>query len=385
MFAFSLITVYSTLISLSMTKPKTNSGIRISGIVEDVALPAAMDHPPSRRARKNTGRVTLSDLAALIGVTKVTVSRALNTPELVSVTTLERVRAAVQQTGYTPDLIAGSLASNRSRLIVALIPAMAGSVFQETVEALTTELAANGYQLLIGQSGYDESREDALIDAILGRRPAGIVLTGVVHSQDARRKLRESGIPVVETWDITREPIDMLVGFSHEKVGKAAALHMLAQGVTRAAVITPGDRRAQVRTQAFVKAFAKGAADSPVAIPVVTMPSPASLGDGRRGLASLLDEHAGIEAIFCGADILALGALIEARVRGLDIPQQLRVIGYGDMNFAKDTDPPLTTIRIDGTRIGKLAASLLVDRIKDGEVDQRVIDVGFKLIERETS
>ena len=94
--------------------------------------------------------VTLSDLAALVGVTKVTVSRALNTPELVSVDTLERIREAVRQTGYTPDLIAGSLASTRSDLIVALIPAMGGSVFQETVEALTSELAASGYQLLIG-------------------------------------------------------------------------------------------------------------------------------------------------------------------------------------------------------------------------------------------
>jgi LacI family transcriptional regulator, gluconate utilization system Gnt-I transcriptional repressor len=382
MFAFSLINVCSTLILLSMTKPKTDSTAGIAGIFEDVALPAAADRTASRRARKTTGRVTLSDLAALIGVTKVTVSRALNTPELVSVNTLERVRAVVQQTGYTPDLVAGSLASNRSRLIVALIPAMAGSVFQETVEALTMELAANGYQLLIGQSGYDESREDALIDAILGRRPAGIVLTGVMHSREARQKLRESGVPVVETWDITREPIDMLVGFSHEKVGKAAALHLLAQGVTRAAVITPGDRRAQVRTQAFVKAFAKGSA---IEIPVVTIPSPANLGDGRRALAGLLNEYAGMEAVFCGADILALGALIEARARDLPIPSQLRVIGYGDMNFAKDTDPPLTTIRIDGTRIGKLAASLLVERIRDGEVDRRVVDVGFKLIERESS
>src|SRR6266702_8566347 len=124
MFAFSLINVYSTPISLSMIKPKTDRTTGIAGTVEDAALPAAMERSTARRARKNTGRVTLSDLAALIGVTKVTVSRALNTPELVSVNTLERVRAAVQQTGYTPDLIAGSLASNRSRLIVALIPAM---------------------------------------------------------------------------------------------------------------------------------------------------------------------------------------------------------------------------------------------------------------------
>ncbi|QCP54935.1 substrate-binding domain-containing protein [Trinickia violacea] len=322
----------------------------------------------------------MSDLAELIGVTKVTVSRALNTPELVSSETLERVRAAVQQTGYTPDLIAGSLASNRSRLIVALIPAIAGSVFQETVAALTAELAAAGYQLLLGQSGYDESREDALLDAIVGRRPAGIVLTGVVHSEHAKQKLKASGIPVVETWDITRAPLDMLVGFSHQKVGEAAARYLRERGARRPAIVTPGDHRAQVRAQAFVKAF-----DTARDIPVVSVESPANLGDGRRALRRLLDAHPDIDAVYCGADIMALGVLMEARHRGLSIPGQLKVIGYGDQNFAVDTDPPLTTIRIDGTRIGKLAASMLVEKIETGAGKQRKVDVGFTLVERETA
>ncbi|TKC86383.1 LacI family DNA-binding transcriptional regulator [Trinickia terrae] len=322
----------------------------------------------------------MSDLAELIGVTKVTVSRALNTPELVSSETLERVREAVRQTGYTPDLIAGSLASNRSRLIVALIPAIAGSVFQETVAALTAELAEAGYQLLIGQSGYDESREDALLDAIVGRRPAGIVLTGVVHSEHARQKLRAAGIPVVETWDITRSPLDMLVGFSHQKVGEAAARYLQERGARRPAVVTPGDHRAQVRAQAFVKSF-----ENAEGIPIVSVASPANLGDGRRALARLLEEHPGIDAVYCGADIMALGVLMEARHRGLAVPQQLKVIGYGDQNFAADTDPPLTTIRIDGTRIGMLAASMLIDKIETGAGKARKVDVGFTLIERETA
>ena len=334
----------------------------------------------ARRARKTTGRVTLSDLAKLVGVTKVTVSRALNTPGLVSNDTLERVREAVRQTGYTPDLVAGSLASNRSRLIVALIPTIAGSVFQETVAALTTELAASGYQLLIGQSGYDESREDALLDAIVGRRPAGIVLTGVVHSASVRRKLQAAGMPVVETWDITRNPLDMLVGFSHQKVGQAAARYLKQRGAKRPAVITPSDRRAQARAQAFVKAFG-----SDVDIPVIAAESPANLGDGRRALGELLAQHLDTDAIFCGADILALGVLMEAEHRGIAVPQQLRVVGYGDQVFAKDTTPALTTIRIDGTGIGKLAASLLIDRIEHGDEARRTVDVGFTLVERDSA
>ncbi|MEX3960095.1 LacI family DNA-binding transcriptional regulator [Trinickia sp. EG282A] len=347
-----------------MTKTSTETAVPVAG--------SAL-----RRSRKGTGRVTLSDLARLTGVTKVTVSRALNSPELVSSETLARIREAVRQTGYTPDLVAGSLASNRSRLIVALIPAMAGGVFQETVTALTTELDAAGYQLLLGQSGYDESREEALLEAIIGRRPAGIVLTGVVHSEASRQKLRASGIPVVETWDITRTPLDMLIGFSHQKVGESAARYLRERGTKRPAIVTPGDRRAQLRADAFIGAF-----DGDWTIPVISVASPASLGDGRRALAALLDEHPSIDAVFCGADIMALGVLIEARHRGVAVPRRLKVVGYGDQTFAVDTDPPLTTIRIDGTRIGKLAASMLIAKIEGRVQRQRKFDVGFDLIER---
>jgi LacI family gluconate utilization system Gnt-I transcriptional repressor len=263
---------------------------------------------------------------------------------------------------------------------VALIPTVAGTVFQETTEAMTSALRDGGYQLLIGQSGYDESSEDALLEAIIGRRPAGLVLTGVIHSENARQRLLASGIPVVETWDLTPSPIDMLVGFSHEQVGRAAADFLHARGARHAAVITPDDRRAMTRTRAFADAMRSvaGGAD----VPIRAVPAPTHLGDGRRALAALLAEHPGTDAVFCAADSLALGVLIEARARSIAIPDRLRVLGYGDLVFAGDTDPPLSTMRIDGTRIGKLAASMLIDRIEDREVEQRIIDVGFRLIER---
>lgn len=338
------------------------------------------DRRPSARPRKNSGRVTLEDVAALVGVTKMTVSRALKDPSLVSVDTLQRVQEAVRQTGYTPDLIAGSLASTRSRLVVALIPAVTGTVFQETVHALTTRLAESGYELLIGQVGYDDSREDSLLDAVIGRRPAGIVLTGVAHSESARQKLRASGVPVVETWDLTPEPIDMLVGFSHQKVGAAAAQYLRDHGATKPAVLSPSDRRARARTEAFLESW--GHAHD---IPVVTLQSPTHLGDGRRALASILDQHAGIDAVFCGADSLALGVLMEASARKIDVPGQLRVLGYGDLNFAGDTTPALSTVRVDGTEIGSRAATMLIDRIEERGEGERIVDVGFRVIDRESA
>jgi LacI family gluconate utilization system Gnt-I transcriptional repressor len=129
-----------------------------------------------------------------------------------------------------PNRLAGGLASTRSRLVAAVVPTISGPVFLETVQALTEALAEQGYQLMLGQSGYAGSREDALLEAIIGRRPDGIVLTGIMHSAEGRRRLLASGIPVVETWDLTPTPIDMLVGFSHVEVGRAVALTCTPRG-----------------------------------------------------------------------------------------------------------------------------------------------------------
>jgi LacI family gluconate utilization system Gnt-I transcriptional repressor len=339
--------------------------------------------PTLRRPRRNAGSgVTLKDLAEIVGVTKVTISRAMNSPALVSPDTLRRVQDAVRETGYVPNLVAGSLASNRSKLIVALIPSLSGSVFQETTEAMTVALSEAGFQFLIGQSGYDESREDALLDAVIGRRPAGIVLTGVMHSPASRKRLAGAGVPIVETWDLTDSPIDMLVGFSHAKVGVAAAEYLYQRGSRKAAIITPNDPRALSRSKAFADTMLRLTGRE---VPICSAAAPTHLGNGRDCFMKLLQTHPDTDAVFCGADNLALGVLMEAMERKIKVPDQLKVLGYGDLNFAAHTTPPLTTMHINGTEIGKLAASMLIQRVEGVGFAQKVVDVGFRLIERDSA
>jgi LacI family transcriptional regulator, gluconate utilization system Gnt-I transcriptional repressor len=140
------------------------------------------DPAPARRSRRGSGAVTLHDVARLAGVAPITASRALNSPGQVSAEVLKKVADAVTRTGYVPNLLAGGLASTRSRLVAAVVPTIAGPVFLETVQSLTEALAQRGYQLMLGQAGYAGDREDALLEAIIGRRPDGIVLTGIMHS-----------------------------------------------------------------------------------------------------------------------------------------------------------------------------------------------------------
>ena len=335
--------------------------------------------PPTRRSRRGSGAVTLHDVAKLAGVAPITASRALNTPAQVSPEVLRKVTDAVARTGYVRNVMAGGLASTRSRLVAAVVPTISGPVFLETVQSLTAALAERGYQLMLGQSGYDLAREDALLEAIIGRRPDGIVLTGILHSVEGRRRLLAAGIPVVETWDLTPTPLDMLVGFSHAEVGRAVVDFLRAKGRRRLAVVAGDDERSRRRHQAFCDAAR--AAGLPE-VPLIYVPAPTTLGSGRRALAELLAGTPGIDAVFCSSDLLALGVMTEAQARGIAVPQQLAVVGFGDLEFAADLHPALSTVRIDSAAIGRQAARFIVERAEGREVAERVVDIGFSIVDR---
>lgn len=340
------------------------------------------DDAPVRRSRRGSGAVTLHDVAKLAGVAPITASRALNTPGQVSEEVRRKVAEAIARTGYVPNIAAGGLASSRSRLVAAVVPTIAGPVFLETIRALTESLAERGYQLMLGQSGYAGNREDALLAAIIGRRPDGIVLTGIMHSAEGRRRLLGANIPVVETWDLTPTPIDMLVGFSHAEVGRAVAQYLHAKGRRRLAVVAGDDERAKRRVDAFRAAAQALGLDEPR---TVVVPAPTTLRSGRAALAELMRGRRRIDAVFCSSDLLALGVMTQAQAGAIAVPDRLAIVGFGDLEFAADLHPALTTVRIDGTAIGRQAAQFIVDRAEGRGVDRRVIDIGFAIVERGTA
>ena len=341
-----------------------------------------LDAIQPRRARRSSGAVTLHDVAKLAGVAPITASRALNKPDQVSADVLKKVSDAIARTGYVPNLLAGGLASTRSRLVAAVVPTISGPVFLETVQSLTEALAEHGYQLMLGQAGYAGNREDALLEAIIGRRPDGIVLTGIMHTAEGRKRLLASGIPVVETWDLTPTPIDMLVGFSHVDVGRAVAHFLHAKGRRRFGVIAGDDERAKRRLDAFqAAAVALGLPK----VRSVVVPAPTTLRSGRGALTDLMRGRGAVDAVFCSSDLLALGVMTEAHASGIAVPERLAVVGFGDLEFAADLHPALTTVRINVSAIGRQAARVIVDRAEGRSVSPRVVDIGFSIVDRQSA
>jgi LacI family gluconate utilization system Gnt-I transcriptional repressor len=325
--------------------------------------------------------VTLIDVAKTAGVSAITVSRALNEPHLVRPVTLAKVQAAVKKTGYVKNMLAGGLASSRSKLVALVLPTIATQTFADMVQGATDRLTAAGYQLLLGISGYEIWREEILVETILSRRPDGVILTGLLHTDNTRQRLLQIGTPVVETWDMAPQALDMVIGFSHEEVGHACAAHMLQRGYRRFGILSADDPRAGRRNQGFQVALAKQGV-SVLATQIV--PAPGALPLGREGAVKLLNDHPDLDAIYCSSDTLAHGALIEAQSRGLKVPDDLAIMGFGDLNFSAYTSPPLSTIKVDGARIGALSAQAILDRLNGVPATPagRVVNTGFELIHR---
>ncbi|WP_342619840.1 LacI family DNA-binding transcriptional regulator [Rhodoferax sp. GW822-FHT02A01] len=341
-----------------------------------------LDNNPPKRARRRSGAVTLQDVAQLAGVAPITVSRALNTPAQVSSDLLRKVQDAVQRTGYVPNRMAGGLASQRSRLIAAVVPSTVMSVFMETIEALNTALMDAGYQLMLGQSNYAPERETRLLEEVIARRPDGIFLIGLLPSGASRTRLLASGIPVVETWDLGTSPMDMLVGFSHADIGRAAADFLIGKGRTRLTMVMADDARAQRRFEAFAATVAQAGLPT---VQVINVGSARDVHTGRQALTQLLAQAPDVDAVFCSSDLLALGVLTEARVRSVAVPERLAILGFGDVPLVADLVPALSTVRINGAEIGRLSAEMLIARAEGRNVDQPVVDVGFSIVERDST
>ena len=230
--------------------------------------------------------VTMADIAAVAGVTKMTVSRVLRHPERVHPETRDRIRRVIDELGYVPNRLAGSLTAGKTGLVAAIVPTLRHSLFADTIEGMSDVLAAAGLDLIVASSRYRTDVEESQIRALLERRPDAIVLTGLTHTPEARQLLASAGIPVVETWESTERPIDMAVGFSNRDAARAMTLALVESGYRRIVFVngpSETNERARHRAEGHVAAMAE-AGLAPAPIEVVRDVAPIRVETGSKVL-----------------------------------------------------------------------------------------------------
>jgi LacI family gluconate utilization system Gnt-I transcriptional repressor len=335
--------------------------------------------------RRDGGRVTMLAVARRAGVSTMTVSRALTSPDKVAEATRARIARAVRELGYVPDLVAGSLSSGRSRIVAALVSTLANSVFAETVDGLSDGLQGHGYQLLLGSTDYSATTEEALVGAVLGRRPDGLVIASGEHTRATISALERAGIPIVETWDLPAEPVDLAVGFSNRDAGRAMTRALADWGYRRVAFAggDPDDSlRGRLRHDGYRSALQR-LARAP--IDVAMGAGPKAMASGAAAVRTLLEQAPEADALFCVSDAVAAGALLECRRRGLAVPDRLAIVGFGDFDIAGDDALELTTVRVPKYEIGARAAALLIQRMQGQAVEPPSVDLGFEIVRRRTA
>jgi LacI family gluconate utilization system Gnt-I transcriptional repressor len=336
----------------------------------------------SKRDRGGAFRSRMADVARLAGVSTATVSRALRQPDIVSAEVRSRIDDAIERLSYRRNLLAGALASARSMTIGVIIPSIINSFFAATVEALEEELAGSGYQLMLGKTGYSAELERQLVSSFLAWSPAAMVVTGRRHEPETVRSLLASKAPVFEMWELSDHPIDTIVGFSHQAVGELVVRHFAERGARRLGFIgayMERDYRTVDRHAGFIKAACEGGYALPAE---VRLADRASAVGGARGLAELVARDQNVDAVFCSNDIIALGTLFEAGRLGLRVPEQLKICGFGDLEFAAASEPPLTTVRPPRREIGIKIARLLRARLDGTAGRGGSFDLGVELVPR---
>lgn len=306
---------------------------------------------------------TLRSVADAAGVHASTVSRALNaaTRHLVAADVVERVRAVARAQGYRGNPAAASLRTRRSGLVGILVPDIANPVFGPILSGIEAALSHAGYAALIANAGSD-ARQAAIVDDLVARRVDGLVLATASTADEVLTQCLASGTPtvLVNRAETARRAS---AAVSDDALGlKLAVQHLVALGHRRIGYLG-GPRHLStglLRRQGYEAALLEaGLEPGPVAEAAAYARSA-----GRLAAAELLARDIPT-AIATANDLLALGLYEELAARGLACPGDVSVTGHNDMPLVDMVSPPLTTVRINQDELGRMAAELLVQRIRE--------------------
>jgi LacI family transcriptional regulator, repressor for deo operon, udp, cdd, tsx, nupC, and nupG len=318
---------------------------------------------PSRRARETSydRAVRISDVAEAASVSTATVSRALAFPDRLRPETRERVLAAVRDLGYTPNEAARALRAGASRMILVVVPYLySGAFFAGIVNSIDAELSAEGYTMIVGSLDGIEDKARRLVDLVYARQIDGvIILTGHIPLIDGR-SLRDAGVPIVSICCQLDAPDLPTVLVNDEECAATQTRHLIDLGHRHLLYVSgsEGHYNEIVRYRGFLKAAAASRAETFRYVGAYTLESGAAaarhfLGLGRRPT-----------GVVCCSDEIAIGFIKTVSGAGVDVPDEVSVVGFDGIEFADYCEPTLTTIRQPCRALGAAGARALLDSLR---------------------
>ncbi len=330
------------------------------------------------------GNIRLVDVAKRADVSVATVSRVMNTPQVVRPDVRQRVNDVIKEMGYTRNAAARALRSQSNRLFGALVPTLNQAIYAAMIDALQRRLSEKGYLLVVGQTDFSPETELLHVNALIEHGAEALVLVGHAHSPELYQLLERKEIPCINTYTYSPDSGHPCVGFDNALATRQMAdfvMDLGHQDVAMIVGITKNNDRATERLEGVRQAIA---ARGMTLNPDYVFESRYTIDGGRHAMRQLLRLERPPTAVLTGSDVLAFGALVECKAQGIAVPEQVSIVGFDDMEFAAHLDPPLTTLQVPVAQMGQNAADYLLACVaNEPRYDQ--VELETRLVVRKTT
>ncbi|CNK76406.1 substrate-binding domain-containing protein [Yersinia enterocolitica] len=306
-------------------------------------------------------RVTLQDIALLAGVTKMTVSRYLRTPEKVAPETGERIAQVMAEVNYSADSEGETSLNQKSPRIGILVPSFNNQIFSDLLAGIESVTATSGYQTLVVNYNYNKEREEEQIVNLLSCQISGLILTDSEHTLRADKYLNASELPVAQVMDLEPQFNRITVGFNNYQAAYDMTATLLASGKQN--VVYFGSM-SDVRDRKRYQGYSHAMTDAGLAPLHITPNKVSSVSIGAGMLALARQMYPQVDAIFCTNDDMAVGVLQECLKLGMAVPAEMAISGFHGLDIGQATTPVLASVTTPRFEMGKVAAEILIKKIK---------------------
>ncbi len=329
---------------------------------------------------------TIKDVARLAKVSPAIVSRIINEDDTLSIRkeTEERVRAAIKQLGYRPNLMARALRVKETKVIAMVIADISNPYFPELVKGAQRAATQRDFILTLFDTEEDIENERKYIEVISDRQMDGIILTSVYVEDETLRIVDNAGMPYaliqrmadyknglgVKVDDVrgSSMAVQHLIDYGHKKIGNISGLSYTDPG--------------RNRLKGYKETLKKNGIDM---VPGYIVEADFTEAGGYTAMKKILELASPPSAVVVGNDLMALGAMEAVKDSGLSIPDDISIVGFDDIWVARKTNPSLTTVRADLYNMGYIACKLLIQKILGERIENENIMIDVELVVREST
>ena len=322
-------------------------------------------------------RISLQGIATLAGVTKMTVSRYIRSPKKVAKETGERIAQIMEEINYIPNRAPAMLLNAQSYTLGVLIPSFQNQLFADILAGIESVTSDHNYQTLIANYNYDRESEEESVINLLSYNIDGIILSEKYHTLRTVKFLRSAAIPIIELMDIQGDRLDMEVGFDNRQAAFDMVSTMLDKRQRRKILYlgSKDDIRDEQRFRGYCDAMTRRGL-TPLRV------NPKAISSIRLGMQLMRDAliaHPDLDGVFCTNDDIAMGALLFCRERDLSVPEQVSIAGFHGLEMGRQMIPSLASVITPRFDIGRMAAQMLLSKIKNNDHNHNTIDLGYQI------